>query len=69
MVDGVIKAHDPGMTVTPVPFVAGAAPAAAMPPGAGPAPKTDAAKPATEGSEKPAPGATPASTSAPAAKQ
>jgi len=35
MVDGVIKAHDPGMTVTPVPFVAGAP--AGGPPGAPPA--------------------------------
>lgn len=69
MVDGVIKAHDPGMTVTPVPFVAGAAAAGAMPPGAGPASKAGAAKPSAEGGEKPASGATPASTSAPAAKQ
>ena len=37
MADGVIKAHDPGMTVTPVPFVAGGAAPAGGPPGAAPA--------------------------------
>jgi membrane fusion protein, multidrug efflux system len=43
MVDGVIKAHDPGMKVTPVPFVAAVA---AVPPVAGPAPPP-APKPAS----------------------
>ena len=47
MVDGIIKANKPGMTVTPVPFVAGAAPAGMVPPGAVP-------KPSAEGSVKPA---------------
>jgi len=57
MADGIIKANKPGMTVTPVPFVAGAAPAAAAAPGG-------TSKPAVEGGAKPSP--TPA---APAAKQ
>ena len=47
MADGVIKANKPGMTVTPVPFVAAAAPAGMAPSGA--APKSSA-----EGSAKPA---------------
>ena len=47
MVDGIIKANKPGMTVTPVPFVAGAAPAAMTSTGAAP-------KPSAEGSVKPA---------------
>ena len=52
MVDGVIKAHDPGMTVTPVPFVAGApagGPPGTTPPAATAAPasgKTATAAPA-----------------------
>ena len=45
MADGIIKANKPGMTVTPVPFVAAAAPAAMTSPGAAP-------KPPTEGSVK-----------------
>ena len=52
MVDGVIKANKPGMTVTPVPFVAGAAPVGMPPPGAVP-------KPSAEGSVKPAAAAAP----------
>lgn len=52
MVDGVIKANKPGMTVTPVPFVAGAAPVGMPPPGAAP-------KPSAEGSVKPAAAAAP----------
>ena len=62
MVDGVIKANKPGMTVTPVPFIASAAPGAPATmvlPGAAP-------KPAGDVSGKPAAAATPA---APAAKQ
>ena len=59
MVDGVIKANKPGMTVTPVPFVPSAAPAA-------PAPSGPAAKPTGDVSGKPAPVAKPAT---PAAKQ
>ena len=47
MVDGIIKANKPGMTVTPVPFVARAAPAAMTSTGAAP-------KPSAEGSVKPA---------------
>ena len=47
MADGIIKANKPGMTVTPVPFVAGAAPAGMTSPGAAP-------KPSAEGSVKPA---------------
>ena len=47
MADGIIKANKPGMTVTPVPFVAGAAPAGMTSPGAAP-------KPPTDGSVKPA---------------
>lgn len=64
MADGIIKANKPGMTVTPVPFVAGAAPAAMAPPGAAP-------KPSAEGSVKPAAdvSAKPAAPAAPAAKQ
>jgi membrane fusion protein (multidrug efflux system) len=53
MTDGIIKANKPGMTVTPVPFVAAATPAAITSPGAAP-------KPSAEGSVKSA---------APAAKQ
>lgn len=53
MVDGVIKANKPGMTVTPIPFVASATPGTAL-------------KPAADASAKPAAAATPA---APAAKQ
>lgn len=75
MVDGVIKAHDPGMTVTPVPFVPGTA-GAGGPPGAPPAgapakgASAGAAKPpeaSAAGTVKSAPEAAPAK--APAAKQ
>ncbi len=62
MADGIIKANKPGMTVTPVPFVAGAAPAAMAPPGAAPkSPAEGSVKPAADVSAKPA--------AAPAAKQ
>lgn len=54
MVDGVIKAHDPGMTVTPVPFVAGGVPAGGPPPGATAPSKTTDAKSSAGGSIKPA---------------
>jgi membrane fusion protein, multidrug efflux system len=51
MADGIIKANKPGMTVTPVPFVAGAAPA-----GPAPTPAASAVAPnsSTSGSVKPA---------------
>ena len=52
MADGIIKANKPGMTVTPVPFVAGAAPAAVLLPGAAP-------KPSAEGGAKTASPTTP----------
>lgn len=52
MADGVIKAHDPGMTVTPVPFVAGAAQAGV--PAAPPVAKPAEGKPSAEGNVKPA---------------
>jgi len=46
MVDGVIKANQPGMAVTPVPFVAGAAPAGTAPAGAATPTKAGDVKPA-----------------------
>ena len=52
MVDGVIKANQPGMTVTPVPFVAGATPPGAPPAAAGQAAKPES-KPSAEGGVKP----------------
>ncbi len=53
MADGIIKANQPGMTVTPVPFVAGGAPAAMAPPGAAPkSPAEGSVKPAAEVSAK-----------------
>jgi membrane fusion protein, multidrug efflux system len=68
MVDGIIKANKPGMTVTPVPFVAGATGAA----GAAPvgAPPQAAPKPSVEGGAKPAADASgkPAAPASPAAK-
>ncbi len=59
MADGIIKANKPGMTVTPVPFVAGVAPAP-TPPAEGSAKAAAAA---------PAPPAAPAAPAAPAPKQ
>lgn len=66
MVDGVIKAHDPGMTVTPVPFVAGGATAGGPQPGAATPAKSADTKSGAGGNVKPAD--TPA-TATPAAKQ
>jgi membrane fusion protein, multidrug efflux system len=61
MVDGIIKANQPGMTVTPVPFVAGAAQPGM--PATPPAAKSVDGKPSAEG------GAKPAASAAPTAKQ
>ncbi len=64
MADGVIKAHVPGMKVTPVPFIAGAAGMAGAPPAgaptAAPAKSGVSAPPATPADGKSAPAATPA---------
>ena len=60
MADGIFKANKPGMTVTPVPFVAGAPSAAMPPPGAAPKPAAEVgAPPAAAGSVKPAAAANP----------
>ena len=60
MADGIIKANKPGMTVTPVPFVAGVAPA--------PTPPADGGAKAAAAAA-PAPPAAPAAPAAPAPKQ
>ena len=61
MADGVIKAHVPGMKVTPVPFVAGAAGMAGAPPAGAPAAaNTKGGVAAPPADAKAAPAATPA---------
>ncbi len=65
MADGVIKAHVPGMKVTPVPFVAGAAGMAGAPPAGAPPAATSAkgaaaTPPGAPADGKSAPAATPA---------
>ena len=67
MADGVIKAHVPGMKVTPVPFVPGAAGMAGAPPAGAPAGAPPTANP--KGGAPADTKAAPATPSAPPAKQ